>query len=281
MPSSSKAFFVYLGLSAAVAGAAAYYALKSKASGSAPDDGMELAPALTEDEAVEIMKNIYERVRMVAVRMAQAAEGIKAQLAQQGQEMDDRKLMKTFIYQHFVDQLEQIQGDVLTEFDAEEVELEDAVTTYQSTEAQLKEYVQKIKALNYQFGGDDLSTSETEDGTGHAEPLVEMSIDEVVEVIGTLTERINDAMDDFINEFKEQHGEPDQSALGFQFQFGLMQLTEKIEKEVIENTGISQVSFQKSIETHSTHPRVQEAFMRMQMNNGQKLAEHGIQMGQQ
>ena len=277
---SNKALIVYLGLSAA-AGAAAYYALRSKASGSAPDDGKELAPALTEDEAVEIMKNIYDRVRMVAVRMAQAAEGIKAQLAQQGQEMDDRKLMKTFIYQHFVDQLEQIQGDVLTEFDAEEAELEDAVTTYQSSEAQLKEYVQKIKALNYQFGGDDLSASDTANGTGLGEPLVEMSIDEVVEVIGTLTDRINDAMDDFVNGFKEQHGEPDQSALGFQFQFGLMQLTEKIEKEVIESTGISQTSFQKSIETHSSHPRVQEAFMRMQMNNGQKLAEHGIQMGQQ
>lgn len=241
------------------------------------DDGNNeaLAPALTEEETLTIMRSIMDKIKMTAMRMLQASEGIKAQLAQQGQEMEDRKLMKTFIYQHFMDQVEQIQTAVLGENDAEENELEEAVEEYVKTDSELKDIVTKIKALHYQFGGD-----KDEEGTLAEEAatanLPEISFDEVMVMIEALSTRISEAMDEYIADFKDLYGIPDASSME-PFQHGFMTLTEKIEKEMLLEFDYPALAFQAAITKYSDQPLLQEAFMKMQYANAQKMQELGIQ----
>jgi len=270
-------------LAAGAAGAIYVYHQQQKKNDAG--EAEDLAPALTEEETLQIMQAICDKVKMIAMRMLQASENIKAQLAQQGQEMDDRKLMKTFIYQHFVDQLEGIQSAVLSEFDAEESELEDAVNTYVRTEPELREIVEKIKTLHYQFGGDKDEDDEEGDGQGLGEgneanggaALREIPLDELIEVIEEMTERISDAMDDYISNFKDSYGVPDQSNIE-QFQQGFMQLTEKVEKKITQEHDIPMTAFQKAIEKNSHQPLLQQAFMKMQLASHAKMTEHGLQM---
>ena len=296
-----------LGTAVAAAAAAAYVVLSPgrKAAPLLGGGEEELAPALTEAETLQIMSSILDKVKMIAMRMVQASENIKAQLAQQGQEMDDRKLMKTFIYQHFVDQLEQIQSSVLSEFDAEESELEDAVTVYLSgggggegsSEEQIKavrelrEIVSKIKELNYQFGGDRDSDESGSgaggigaDGDGEGdgdnagdEGQREVTLGDLLDVIETLTVRISDEMDDYITNFKDLHGDPDATNIE-QFHHGFMKLTEEIEKRTLAELEITPIAFQKALERNSHQQQIQLAFMKMQMASQQKMAEHGLQM---
>jgi len=280
----------------AAAAATAYVMLgrggKGTAGGGGEPEG-ELLPALTEAETVAIMSSILDKVKMIAMRMVAAAENIKAQLAQQGQEMDDRKLMKTFIYQHFVEQLEQIQSSVLAEADAEEAELEDAVTVYlgmggnQPELKELREIVQKLKALHFQFGGDaekaegaaEATAGEVDGAGGDAsgEEQRELALDDLLEVLGTLTDRISDAMDDYIVAFKEENGDPDATNIE-QFHHGFMKLTEGIEKQALIEHDVQAMAFQQAIEKNQNSQQLQMAFMRMQMASQAKMVEHGLQM---
>jgi hypothetical protein len=264
-------------LAVAAAGAVLYQTMMSKKGKSSEGEEEELAPALTEEETVKIMGAILDKVKILSMRMMQAAENIKAQLAQNGQEMDERKLMLTFIHPHFMEQLEQIQSAVLGEYEAEESELEDAVNVYVNTDAQVREIVDKIKLINYQFGGDRDEEAEESGGlSSSADAGREVTLDELIEVLNDLTENISEGMDEYITEFKETHGVPDESNMEL-FHHGFMRITEELEKEVLKQRDISTLAFQRAVEKNSQHRALQEAFAQMQITSASKMREHGLQ----
>lgn len=274
MLSSRNSVMAAAVLAAAAAVGAAYLALGRKQAQVKNSSG-DCAPALTEDETLAVMRAIIEKVKAMAIRMMQATEGIKAQMQQQGHEMDQRKLMQTFIYQHFVDAMENIQSTVLAEYEVEESELEEAVDEYtRGGDVELREIVSKLKAIHYQFGGEgdpaDLAQQEADDGSE------DLSLDDLLVVIDTLAGRIAEQMDDYILDFKEQHGLP-MGPLMEQFHIGFMRLTEALEKATMQELGVSLATFQRSVERHSSSPRLQMAFHQMQMISQAKMAEHGIQ----
>lgn len=77
-----------------------------------------------------MMTLIFNNLKMSATKLANAADNIRAQIAQQGQEVDTATVMKTFILPHFETALKEIQDEVLEQFDADEEELEEAVEYY-------------------------------------------------------------------------------------------------------------------------------------------------------
>jgi hypothetical protein len=264
-------------MAVAAAGAVLYQTMLSKKGKSSKGEEEELAPALTEEETVKIMGAILDKVKILSMRMMQAAENIKAQLAQNGQEMDERKLMLTFIHPHFMEQLEQIQSAVLSEYEAEESELEDAVNVYVNTDAQVREIVDKIKLINYQFGGDRDEEAEESGGlSSSADVGREVTLDELIEVLNDLTENISEGMDEYITEFKETNGVPDESNMEL-FHHGFMRITEELEKEVLKQRDISTLAFQRAVEKNSQHRALQEAFAQMQITSASKMREHGLQ----
>lgn len=86
-------------LLALAAGSAALFALycvvfpKSKNS--------DLLPALTEETTLNVLKHLLQKVKFDSKRFLLGFNNIKQQLQQQGQEMDDRKIMEQFIFPHF------------------------------------------------------------------------------------------------------------------------------------------------------------------------------------
>lgn len=260
---------------AAAAVGAAYLTLGRKSEKLASSSG-DCLPALTEKETLIVMRAILDKVKMMAMRMLQAADGIRVQMQQQGHEMDERKLMQTFIYQHFVDAMENIQSTVLAENDVEESELEEAVDEYaRGGDVELREIVAKLKAIHYQFGGEGdaagLQQQQEPDDTSR-----ELGLEELLQVIDKLAERIADQMDEYIVGFKEQHGPPNASTME-EFHHGFMRLTEVIEKATMQELDLSLAAFQRAVEKHSGSPRLQMAFQQMQMVSAAKMQEHGIQ----
>ena len=59
------------------------------------------APALDEEQTLEIIKTLETSLQATCGKFSNAAEKIKMQMAQQGQQLDDSQIMQHFIYPHF------------------------------------------------------------------------------------------------------------------------------------------------------------------------------------
>lgn len=89
-----------------------------------------LLPALTEEEVLRVMNKVFDKLKIQAARMVSAAENIRAQFEQQGQQIDDEKLMRHFILPNFETAMADVQAKVFEELDVDEDEVDDAKTFY-------------------------------------------------------------------------------------------------------------------------------------------------------
>ena len=232
-----------LAAAAALAGFATYMMLpKIMATFKRKDQGPRLLPALTEEETLRVLSKVFDKLKMQAARMVTAAENIRAQIEQQGQHIDDDKLMKHFILPHFETSMAEIYAKAYEENDVDADELDDATEYYSKNgRKDIKEITNKINILHREFGG-NVEVDDEEDVDGN--PIRDLAVQEVVEILETLAERMGDVTDSYVEEFKEAHGIPDQHTI-MAFQEGMMALSEDMEKSVLEEYNITMMEFQK------------------------------------
>jgi hypothetical protein len=119
---------------------------------------------------------------------------------------------------------------VTQEHDIEESELEEAAMFYsQRGDGKLKEIISKIQLMHKQFGGENPSTQRGGaggGGTSTALEVKELSLARVIQLLKSLSEKVNSATDQFIDEFIETHGQPSPSNMMY-FQQGMLQLSER------------------------------------------------------
>jgi hypothetical protein len=247
----------------------------------APAFNPDVLPALTEEETLRIIAKILEKLKMQAARMVSAAENIRAQIEAQGQQIDDEKLMKHFILPHFETAMLEVQEKVYEEYDVDEGEVEDARAFYIRTgNKDIKEAYDKIKTIHKEFGGDVEVEEEEDDGLDvDGQPLRELTVQDVVAILETLAERMGEVTDNYVEEFIHEHGIPHNNSTITAFQEGMMGLSEDMEKEVLDEQGISMTLFQKSVKRHQASPMITQTIMKMQMENQMRLQSHGIPMG--
>jgi hypothetical protein len=89
-----------------------------------------LLPALTEEEVLRVLNKVFDKLKIQAARMVSAAENIRAQIEQQGQQIDDEKLMRHFILPHFETAMAEVYAKVFDEMEVDEDEVDDAKTFY-------------------------------------------------------------------------------------------------------------------------------------------------------
>lgn len=70
-------------------------------------------PVLSHDDTVEVMAKILDGLRTIAVQHVRAAENIKEQLVQQGQDMGREEIMTSIILPHFKNAFAGLQKQVL------------------------------------------------------------------------------------------------------------------------------------------------------------------------
>jgi len=140
---------------------------------------------------------------------------------------------------------------------------------------ELKDVVNRINTLHKEFGG----SVEVDDGDGedNGRPVRDLSVVEVVALLETLAERMGDVTDSYVEEFKAEHGVPTEATIGA-FQEGMMSLSEDMEKEVLEEHGVSMLEFQRAVKRNQTSTAIQSTIMKMQMENQMRLQSHGIPM---
>ena len=81
--------------------------------------------------------------------------------------------------------------------------------------------------MHKQFGGENPSTQGAMDTSSTAmTSQQELSLSQVINLLQSLSERVNDATDQFIEEFKETYGMPNGSNM-MQFQQGMLQMSER------------------------------------------------------
>ena len=124
--------------------------------------------------------------------------------------------------------------------------------------------VNRINTLHREFGG----SVEVDEGEGDDDgrPVRDLSVAEVVALLETLAERMGDVTDSYVEEFKAEHGVPSEATIGA-FQEGMMSLSEDMEKEVLEEHGVSMVEFQRAVKRNQASTAIQSTIMKMQMEN--------------
>ena len=206
-------------------------------------------------------------------QLIDAGENIKTQIRQQGHEIDDHTLYKTYILVHFESGFRNIQDAVLTELDFEESELEEAVNYYQKHDSViLQDITQKIRTIYKQFGGD----IDGDDALQESEKCKNMTVDQALELLNALNEKVLLSTDGFIVKFKNEYGVPTSQELFMAFNQGLTTIIAGAEEEVVSRAGISSNDFQQLIMKFQESPLVRQAIGSMQENQQMLLFKHGI-----
>jgi hypothetical protein len=279
-----------IGLASAAVLAAATVYLAAK--GPSADSG--LAPALTEEEATAVMTAILDSLKLTATRFLRHVEQMKQQIAAGGQSVPEKELMK-YMLPHFETALKEIENTVYTDKDVEASEVEDAVNTYIAAgHEKLSEICQKIRLIYKEFGGELDGGEESSDmgagvgssgaagekGTGSSGGSgKDVSLNDVLEILTVLSEKIGGLTEEYVAEFIEQHGLPNGDAeLTQRFQMGMMALSEQAEKVVLEEFAISITEFQQAVMANQASPAIQQKIMEMQFENQQRMMQQGIKM---
>ena len=184
-----------------------------------------LAPAIDEEEAKKIMNAILKKLKVLVPKLLMAAQNIKMQVQQTGQDIEEMALMRQFLLPHFDSNLKEIQDSVLEEFDVDEDELEEAVNTYIAAgDEELAAISKSIRVMHTQFGGD---SDIEEESPKKSEAAEKMGLNEVLTLMKELGNQMMQYTDDFCGEFIDQYGVPASQQHMEQFQLGLMEASQK------------------------------------------------------
>lgn len=233
----------------------------------------DLAPALTEDEAREMMKAILDRTKTNVPRLLKAAENFKQQIAAQGQEIDDVQLLKALILPHLETGIKEIQEEVLNEYDADDDELEEAVNYYLAQgDEELADITKSLRVIYKQFGG-DLG----DDGEAVVSSK-EFELHEAVELIHELVSKIVEHTEAMVKNFVKVHGVPTTAQQKQDFQTELHNVTDSAEKILLAERGLTTADIQQLLVKYQSEQAIQQAFMTMQFQTQRLLQTYGIAM---
>lgn len=157
------------------------------------------------------MATILGKLKLNAAKLQGAVENIKQQLAQQGAQMEDMKIKQSYVLPHFDLAFKTSQQEILEERDFDEEELEDAVTYYSNKgQGKLSDIVYQIKVLYKEFGGDvDISSYQSSNDKVNASndsESKEISLEEIVNLLDLLGERVNEITDQYCASFIKLNG---------------------------------------------------------------------------
>jgi hypothetical protein len=219
----------------------------------------ELAPALTEDEARDMMKAIHDRIKTNAPNLVRFAEQVKQACLSQGQDIDDFQLMKACVLPHFESALVEFQEEVLAEYDADYDELEEAVSVYvEKGDKELLEISKSMRIMYKSFGGD------IEDDTV-SPPAKELSHDEFIELMHLLASAIMEMTSKFVKSYVAENGKPTSDRDKSVFQAELCKVTESTEKAILAQRGMTMTDLHQMVQVYQSSQPLQQIFMAMQV----------------
>lgn len=266
----------------ALASIAAYLSYAGKGS-----SNNNLAPALTEEETREILRSIVDRVKLTVPRLIKYGEGIKQQIAMQGQEIDDKQLYKSLLLPHLETGIRDIEQSILDENDVDNDEFEEAVNVYCAAgDKELINLAATLKKIYSGFGG-EIEEEEEDSASGSdgnkatktkKSSKSEVSLEELVEFLQQLSNAVLESTDEYARQFVAANGPPNDILSLQNFQLGLMSITERVENKLLEESGMSSNDFQMLIGKHQHQPSIQEIFYVMKIMNARVLQQHGIHL---
>jgi len=103
-----------------------------------------------------------------------------------------------------------------------------------------------------------------------------MTVDQALELLNALNEKVLLSTDGFIAKFKDEYGVPASQELFMAFNQGLGTIIAGAEEEVVSQAGISSNDFQQLIMKFQESPLVRQAIGSMQENQQMLLFKHGI-----
>jgi chaperonin cofactor prefoldin len=189
-----------------------------------------LLPAVTEEEAKKAMKSMLDQLHLTIPKLFRVADQIKQQFAQQGQQIDDSFLLRSFLLPNLETAFREIQDSVLNELDMDEDDLEEAVLEYiKRGDRDLKETFDTIRNIFKKFGADIPEDDEEEDEeeveqsfptaaatdkkkkTSKKASKKEMSLEDTIRFFKAFRQIQHDKMEATIEEFIIEYGRPSPS----------------------------------------------------------------------
>lgn len=189
--------------------------------------GKKLAPALSEEEAQEILSEIVDRIKLALPKLVKYAEGLKQQFAMQGQEIDDHQLLKSVVLPNFEKALHTAQIDVLDEHDVCDDEFEEAINEYlDSGDEDITELANTLRTMYEQIGG-EIEKPEEKSADGKKVASHDLGLKDLTSLIDMLTERMLEKTTEFCSAYIEKYGTPTDLKSMERFQIGLLHASEE------------------------------------------------------
>jgi hypothetical protein len=139
---------------------------------------------------------------------------------------------------------------------------------------ELRAISHKIKKFYYEVGG-DIDLQEDDSGPPQSvedvdDVIVEggdLSHDDLVHFLNTLTDKMAAALEKFADRFIEEHGIPSSLSDKQNFHGGMTLFAEDVQKVVKDEFRLTDMMLQNTIMAHQNSEEVQQAFVRMQVSH--------------
>lgn len=232
-----------------------------------------LLPALELEVTQLILTKLLERAKLSAVQMLRAVQNIQGQLQQQGQQMTDEEVKKSFILSHFVASIQEAENEILAEYDCDADELEDASRYYatKQKDAKIIELLGRLKRLHKEFGGEN---DPNEFSVDKGAPALDVSPNIALNALRKLSQLVGEGTDELCEDFIRTYGRPTTQETLMMFQTAMLQMSEKMEAQVLESFGLSQSDFQVALGQGG--PEMMKFIQEMQIDNQMRLQKNGI-----
>ena len=289
------------GTGAAVALAYAFYGYYSSKSKEGGSQGRDALPALTAEETEEVLEAIVDKMTELAKNVEQHANTIIRENAQQGKQVDERKLYDLYVLPIFEKELATAESSILGDFDIDSDELEEAVQYFSSKDAddQVGALAEKAKRIYRSLGGTVASgpsipgvpSSVGATGGGTAQDAASTAVvvadgdkaavdtlEGVLQVLDVLAFNLNAKTDEFITAFTAQNGMPQDQMSMMMFQQGMVAVQESTEKAVMSALRLSPADFSSALMVFKGEEVVVEKMMLIQQQSHMILQKHGMMM---
>jgi hypothetical protein len=273
-PSSSTTVLLGSALLVAAAAATSYYSSKG---GESSREITEIGDDdyITEEDVCKIFDRLFLEMQAVVAQLSQQIQ----QIQMTGQNIPEQQL-RQILKGEFERQLLAKQQQVMDEFDVDEDCLQEATWEFLENGAEFpkaKRAVERFQKLWENISGESVVGKRP--GMKH-DPMLDateiLSAARVVEAAEVYFEAITDAMHDVVKAFKAEGKDLRHPAVAQDLHIEFSSVANDKGEDALKAMGVTQLQFQKSIETNASNPTVGRALAMLQMKQQQALMAMGV-----
>lgn len=245
------------------------------------DDDENEGDYITGDEVCKVFDRLFMEMQAVLAQLSHTVQ----QIQMSGQVIPEKQLRQLLITE-YERALTVKQQQALNEADMDYDCFEEATWEFLEKEEEypkVKKSVERFQKLWENVSGENVVGKRKGDSKEKKEEqdvaIEVLSAQKTIEVAEIYFDTLTKAMGDLVQGFKKEGKNLRDPAVAQQLQMDFSSVANDKGEEALNELGISQMQFQKSIEANASHPQVGRSLAMMQMKQQQALISMGVPAG--